>query len=302
MDDGTAPLGFVFADFGGATDFEFCLDGFEPSSKVEPTETAIFNKPIVFTPQECSYEYAEDFARAVDLANGRETFAFVSGNFVFGDFVEALVDLGKLSVRRMGIQTLSLNDENIDSIRNIVEMEGVERLDLVLSDYWYAHERKEGGLVGYLFEELDLDGLDLHVAFCGTHAKVWTIETRVGNVLTVHGSANLRSSGNIEQVCISPDRGLYEFCQKFLERMVDVYDVVNQDARKRKSVRRSRLWQAVAVAEAEDAEARAAGARARAQGSAESAGRERRRRGVRGAGTTSTGSSPSSEVIKDADD
>jgi len=242
-------LGF---DFGDASDIGlysagFELDGFEPMpAKVEPTETAVYSRPVVFAPQTVCYEHAEEFAGDIKLDNATETFAFVSGNFVFGDFVEALVDTGKLNVRRMGVQTLSLNDENIDSVRNICEWEGVERLDIVLSDYWFAHERKAGGLVDYLFDELDIEGLDLHVAFCGTHAKVWTFETRAGNVLTIHGSANLRSSRNVEQLHISPDRGLFEFCDGMLKRMVEVYDVVNQDARKRKSVRGSKLWQAAA--------------------------------------------------------
>ena len=137
--------GFEFADFGGATDFEFCLDGFEPQSKMEPTETGIYTRPVVFPKQPCCYEHAEEFAREITLDGAHEVFAFVSGNFVFGDFIEALVSLGKLSVRRMGIQTLSLNDENVDSIRNILEWQPVEALDIALSDYWYSHERKPGG-------------------------------------------------------------------------------------------------------------------------------------------------------------
>lgn len=262
--------GYDFGDVDalGMYGMGYDAEGFEfVPARIEPTETAVYTRPIVFEPQAVCYEHAEDFARDLVIDNAHETFAFVSGNFVFGDFVEALVDMGKLSVRRMGIQTLSLNDENIDSIRNIVEWEPVERLDIVLSDYWFAHECKQGGLVDYLFEQLDVDGLDLHVAFCGTHAKVWTVETRAGNVLTVHGSANLRSSGNIEQLYISPDKGLHGFCQSTLMKMIDVYDVVNQDARKRKSVRRSKLWQAVArKAEAEAADTAAGAAEAPSRG------------------------------------
>ena len=262
------PLGFEFSDPGGATNFEFCMDGFELSSTVEPTEHAIYTRPVVYTPQLVCYEHAEEFAADLTIDNEHETFAFVSGNFIFGNLVEALVATRRISVKRMGIQTLSMSDENIDSIRNVLEWMPVERLDIALSDYWFSHERKRGGLVDYLFDELDIDGVDLRVAFCGTHAKVWTIETMAGNVLTMQGSANLRSSGNVEQVHISPDRGLFDFCDGVLQRMLDVYDVVNQDARKRKSVRRGKLWQAVALAAAEGsaaveavaAEARAAGA------------------------------------------
>lgn len=258
-------IGFDFADFGGATDFEFCLDGFDISKDVEPTQAAFYKRPTIMRPQPVSYERAEEFAAALDLSVDSETFAFVSGNFVFGDFMEALVDLGKLSVRRMDIMTLSMNDENIDSIRNICEAEGVESLGIVLSDYWYAHERN--GLVPYLFKELDVEGMELRVGFAGVHCKTWTVETRNGHHLTVEGSANLRSSRNIEQVHISPDEGLYRFVTDFTDKIIGIYDVVNAESRKKKSVRGGELWQAVAETGAAAA-AEAAAAAAAAQGSA----------------------------------
>ena len=265
--------GFDFGDFGGAMDFEFCLDGFDVSENVEPTQAAFYTRPTIMRPQPVAYERAEEFAAALDLSTDSETFAFVSGNFVFGDFMEALVDLGKLSVKRMDIMTLSMNDENIDSIRNICEWEGVESLGIVLSDYWYAHERK--GLVPYLFQELDIDGVELRVGFAGVHCKTWTVETRNGHHLTVEGSANLRSSRNIEQVHISPDEGLYEFVTGFTEKVISIYDVVNAESRRKKSVRGGELWQAVAATAAAvpgDAGAAAAAARGSAGATAPGAG------------------------------
>lgn len=237
----------------GFEDVEDAAEEFELTEEEEPTETRIYTRPIVRKPQTVLYENAEQFARDLVLDNEHETFAFVSGNFVFGDFMEALVAMRRLRVRRMAIMTLSMNDENIDSLRNIIEWEPVERLDLVLSDYWYAHERKVGGLVGYLFEQLDIDGLALHVGFAGVHCKTWAVETPGGNTLTMHGSANLRSSRNIEQLHITPDRDVFEFVDEFTQRTLEAYDVVNQDARKRRIVRRGRLWQAVAGSQDEPA-------------------------------------------------
>ncbi len=262
--------GFDFGNVDALGMYGVGFDGegfdFEPT-RYEPTETTIYTRPVVYAPKAVMYDNAEQFARDLIIDNEHETFAFVAGNFVFGDFIEALVDMQRISVKRIGIQTLSLNDENIDSIRNIIEWEGVERLDIALSDYWYSHERKQGGLVDYLFDELDLDGLDLHVAFCSTHAKVFTIETKAGNTLTIHGSANLRSSDNIEQLCITPDKGVFKFCDDMLQRIITTYDVVNQDARKHKSVRGKKLWQAVA-AQAAAVDAAAEVDAAVAQGSA----------------------------------
>ena len=235
-------LGFSLGDLG------FDLKGLDATAFDEPDdgiEGAVWRRPIAPAPKVVAFEHAREMAREMVLDNEHETFAFVSGNFVFGDLLEALVEQRRLSVRSLGIHTLSLNRENIDGIRNVLEMQPVERLDVILSNYWYAHELNTG-LVGYLFEELDLDHLELRVAFAGTHCKVVTVETLRGNVLTMHGSANLRSSGNIEQLHISPDRGLWEFCEGMNQRILDAYDVMNQDDRKRrKTVRRAALWQAL---------------------------------------------------------
>lgn len=221
-------------------------DGFEVTEEEEPTETRIYTRPIVRKPQTVLYEYAEEFARDFVLDNEHEAFAFVSGNFVFGDALEAIATLNDIRIRRLLVMSFSMNERNINSIRNIIDAHHVERLDVVLSAYWFANERKPDGLVSYLFNELDVDGLELHVAFAGEHCKVWAFETTDGGALTVHGSANLRSSGNIEQLHATPDRSVYEFVRGFIEDVISAYDVVNQDARRIKTVRRAQLWQAVA--------------------------------------------------------
>lgn len=252
-------------DFG-LGEIEFNSEVFEHVDKRQPIEQDVYNRPKVMKPQVVCYEYALDFAEALRLSDDTEVFAFVSGNFVFGDFVEALVDLGRLSVKRMSIMTLSLNDENIDSIRNIIEWQQVERLDIVISDYWFAHERKKGGLVDYLFQELTVEGMELNVGFAAVHCKTWCIETRNGHYLTIEGSANLRSSRNIEQVHISPDKGLFDFVDGFTSKVIGVYNVVNHDTSRIKGVRSGQLWQAVARAAAVDRVAAAADAAAAQEG------------------------------------
>lgn len=238
-------LGFDFGDLGFSLDFDdLAAMSFEDGEE-DQLEGRLWSRPVVRAPKLVAYEHALDMALEMVIDNQTETFAFVSGNFVFGDLLEALVDERKLGIRKLGIHTLSLNEDNIDSIRNVLEMTPVEELDVILSNYWYAHELKTG-MVAYLFDQFDLENLELRVAFAGTHSKVITIETPRGNVLTMHGSANLRSSGNVEQLHISPDRGLYQFCEGMNRRILDAFDVLNQDNRKRKrTVRRSALWQAM---------------------------------------------------------
>jgi len=278
-------------DFG-LGDFELSSDVFDFIDDREPTEQETMVRPVVMRPQCVAYEYAQDFAEQLRLDNETETFAFVSGNFVFGDFVEALVDMGRLSVRRMSLMTLSLNDENIDSIRNIIEWENVERLDLVVSDYWFSHERHAGGLVDYLFDELTVAGMELNVGFAAVHCKTWCIETRQGNCLTIQGSANLRSSRNIEQVHISPSKELFEFVDGFTQKVIDVYNVVNKDAQRIKGIRSGQLWQAAVVeAAAAQGDKGADAAAAQGQGEAETVGQAETAsagQGAKDAGTTYT--------------
>lgn len=238
-------------DFDGIGDLDFSLDGFEVLGESDGIRSRHIEKPKYRIPQKVTYEHAREFARDLTLERGMSCFAFVSGNFIFGDFIEALVELGKLAVRSMTIQTLSMSQDNIDSLVNIIEMCETEKVTLVLSDYWFSHER--GGLVPYLHRELVEAGVKARIAYASCHTKIFNIETWSGNKLTIHGSANLRSSRNIEQMQIDQCDELYEFVEDFTRRIVDKYAVVNEGARRPKSLRGENLWRITAEAAAEAA-------------------------------------------------
>ena len=244
-------LDFELPDFDGLGDLDFSLDGFDVLGEPDGITTRTMSKPKYRIPQKVTYEHAREFARDIAFERGMSCFAIVSGNFIFGDFVEALADMGKIDVRSMTIQTLSMSEENIDSLVNIIETCDVERVTVVLSDYWYSHERRE--LVPYLHDELTRDGMETRIAYASCHTKIWNIETWGGNKLTIHGSANMRSSRNIEQIQIDQCDELYDFVEEFTDRIVEKYAVVNEGAKRPRSLRGENLWQAVA-SEAEAAE------------------------------------------------
>lgn len=181
--------------------------------------------------QAVAYENAEAFARQISLEPGARTFAWVSGNFIFGDIVEALITARRVGVKRLYVASLSFSQENIDSLRNVQLLMGdqLERLVLVLSGYQYSHEKYN--LVPYMYEQLD-DGSDrFDVAFGGWHAKIITLETIHGHTVTIHGSANLRSSKSIEQIMVEvDDRELHDFNAQIMERIVRKFGTINHDA------------------------------------------------------------------------
>lgn len=238
-------------DFGGvAADLDFSLSDVKRGGESDGIETCRYDRPRVYDNVlgEVSYEHACDFVDGLDLCDGYRSFAFVSGNFVFGDVIEAMVERRKVAPRLMTVQTLSMSEENIDSLRNVVDMmEGrLERLRIILSVYFWGHEHRPGQLVPYLYEQLDVDGLDFDVAFASIHTKILSMRTIGGNRLVMDGSANLRSSRNIEQVRVECDGGLYDYVECFADRVFAAYSTINRDEPYPRPVRGNRLWGAIA--------------------------------------------------------
>ena len=199
------------------------------------TYEAVATRPVLF-------ERALDFASGLDFSPGMRQLCFLSGNFVFGDVLEAMVALRKVDIRRLTIQTLSLSKENVDSLWNVCNLSPrLEELRMIMSSYFWSHERHTGGLVPYLYQELD-QGDVLDVAFAGIHTKMISIETAMGNHVVMHGSANLRSSRNVEQVMVECDDALWECVESFADRILASYSVIDKSKAKGGGIRAGRLW------------------------------------------------------------
>ena len=67
---------------------------------------------------------------------------------------------------------------------------------MLLSIYFYANEKYQ--LIPYLRKKLDVNNR-FQLAIAGIHTKIVQFETNDGQKIVIHGSANLRSSGNVEQ-------------------------------------------------------------------------------------------------------
>lgn len=175
------------------------------------------------------FESAEKFAQQIDLRENARTFAWVSGNFIFGDIIEALVTARNMIPREIYICSLSISQENIDSLKNVMlACPELEKLTIVLSGYFYSHEKYS--LVPYMYQELDDGSCEVQIAFGGYHAKVIAIETTQGNTLTIHGSANLRSSNSVEQVMVERGRDLYEFNADVIGEIARKFGTINHNA------------------------------------------------------------------------
>lgn len=101
------------------------------------------------------FENAEEFARQLSLVPGERTFAWLSGNFIFGDMVEALITARNVTVKKLYVTSLSFSRDNIDSLKNVLTLMGerLEKMVLIFSGYQYSHEKYN--LVPYMYRELD---------------------------------------------------------------------------------------------------------------------------------------------------
>ena len=104
---------------------------------------------ICHMPSECvRYENAEQLARDLKITTGIRIDTFVSGSFVFGDFIEAFLRINNCKAVNMTICTLSLNQENVDSLYLLMTKGFIDNLKLLISGYFYTHERR--ALIPYL--------------------------------------------------------------------------------------------------------------------------------------------------------
>ena len=91
-------------------------------------------------------------------------------------------------------------------------------------------------LIPYIYKRLDV-GNKFQLAVAGLHTKTVHFETLGGRKIVIHGSANLRSSGNVEQFTIEENPELYAFYEEHFSRIIERYATI------RKPIRNNDLWE-----------------------------------------------------------
>ena len=181
------------------------------------------------------YKYAEELAKDMELRPGCKYFAYINGTFIAGDFIEALIVNKGLRVKRLAINTYSLSEDNVDSLANLLDG-FVDELTLIISDYFFVNERRN--LIPYIYQELDKDNR-FQLAVCTTHCKTALIETHDGLFITIHGSANFRSSSSLEHIAIEESKELHNFALEVDDAILEKYATI------RKTIPKGELWNVI---------------------------------------------------------
>ena len=183
------------------------------------------------------YENAKKLANDIGpLPLNFRDFIFLDGKFIFGDFLEALIVNNDWHCEELTISTLSMSRENVDSLANLVNGDYLKQLNLIVSHYYFATERS--GLMPYIYEQLDKNDI-LQLAVASVHTKIAMIRTTCGKKITIHGSANLRTSSNIEQIVIEHTPSLFDFCATVHHNIIEMHKTIN------KPIRSKLLWHQV---------------------------------------------------------
>jgi hypothetical protein len=101
------------------------------------------------------YENARKLAHELKpIKQGMRCDAFISGSFIYGDFIEAFMLENQAHTSEMTISTLSLSQDNIDSLEGLMTHGYIDKLNLIISVYFWAHERN--ALLPYIYKHLDI--------------------------------------------------------------------------------------------------------------------------------------------------
>lgn len=220
-------------DFGGVeiedvnlSDFDLQIGYDEQTRYCKPKLHALKSSQIV-------YNHAVELARDIDIRDKHRYDVVVSGNFIFGDYIEAFLKYWNVKCLKMTISTLSMSQENIDSLENLLKGGFIDELNIIVSAYFYSHERRS--LIPYMYKHLDKDNR-FQLAVAGVHTKTCHFKTLGGKHVVIHGSANLRSNGNIEQFTIEDNEELYNFYNGMFDDILNRYKTIN------KQIRGNDLW------------------------------------------------------------
>lgn len=188
---------------------------------IRPTIKPIPRKQVI-------YEKAASLANNIGLLNkGERVDVILSGKFILGDFIEAYMVEHNLHSERLIISTLSFNENNVDSIRNLLEGGYIDKVDIIVSAYFYSHEKMK--LVKYAYEQLDDEQGRFQLAVCNVHTKTYQFRTDEGLSIMMQGSGNMRAGANFENMVLEENEEVFDFYQKFYDEILQQFPTIQKD-------------------------------------------------------------------------
>ena len=141
------------------------------------------------------------------------THCLLRGDFVLCDLVPAIIS-ARGHCPHLRIATLGMSVSNADTLADLVARGHVARVTLVVSSYFQQVDKT----TVFRAVAARLAGV-ANIAITRSHAKVICLPTNAGDHFVIEGSANLRSSDNIEQMLITNDPATHAFHAAWLDEL-----------------------------------------------------------------------------------
>lgn len=143
---------------------------------------------------------------------GESMHAVISGTYALWDLVPAILERTGQDIEHLHLVTLGFNTSNAAEILTLLDAGKIKRVSLLVSHYYKATSPQlYDALVPKLIER------GQRVLAMRTHCKLILAAMAGGTRYVVESSANLRSSGNIEQFVLTNDEPLYEFHRGWID-------------------------------------------------------------------------------------
>jgi hypothetical protein len=215
----------------GLADFSLDLGAFDIGEGKNDNRYCLPRPPKRPAAQAVKYDRAADLIADCGQAilDGERVDALLSGNFIFGEVFEALAVEKLVGIKDLTLSTLSIGQENVDSFANMMKHGFLKNLNIIVSDYFWSHNRHNAA---YIYEALDIDDR-FQLAVAGTHTKVALLAIQERKIVC-HGSANLRSSRSVETMTIETNPDLYDFHMEWHQDILTNYATIRKPLRAQK--------------------------------------------------------------------
>lgn len=205
-------------------DFNLQLDDLDFDFKIEESGNKnVFTKLENYNVKNKDVYFDNALKLAYDIKIQKNDCIYINlaGNFIFGDFIGAFITVNSLDVSELTVISLSGSIENFEMLDALIENKFVEKINLVLSNYFLRTEQKKHTkTISFLESLVEKHKDNFKIYYSNNHSKSVLIKTKKGGHVVMHGSANLRSSTNIEQLIIQENKELYNFNYSFFKSLI----------------------------------------------------------------------------------
>lgn len=145
--------------------------------------------------------------------NGERLHCILRGDFVLCDLIPLIVR-ARGRCPHLRIATLGLSTSNAECLRALQSEGLVGEITLVASHYFQQVDKNTT-----FRRVMTILGGAAKVIITRSHAKVFLIPTERGDWFAIEGSANLRSSDNLEQIVIFNDKETHDLHRDWMEEL-----------------------------------------------------------------------------------